>query len=78
MTAVKVGTLGVWTSSFKEDIRNLVLLLELAKGRWWGKCSLALLRLGEDNSKQLTELLRSQTFMLPLMKYIATAFPGKY
>lgn len=70
-------TLDVQTSSLNVDTGNLVLLLKLARERWWRKWSLGLLGPGEDNSQQLNGLIRSQTLMLQLIKYIVTPLPGK-
>ena len=42
MVTVTFGALDVWTSSFQEIADDLVLLLESAGGKRWGKCRLAL------------------------------------
>lgn len=45
--------LDVWTSSFQGDADDLFLLLEQARGRSLGKCSLALPGSGKASSQHL-------------------------
>lgn len=53
MAAMEFEVLDVWTSSFQGDADDLFLLLEQARGRSLGKCSLALPGSGKASSQHL-------------------------